>query len=119
MNKQLMFSLSIVCVMLGFSAYCFLQSKYSGRGLQVIHNIFKETMTFGQALQALKEGHRIRRKTERAGYTKIVILEGKSRKEKFGTYWAADGDRISDHCSFSIEDVSAVDWIVDSDLKGE
>jgi hypothetical protein len=119
MNKTFMAQITLICISLGFTGYWLLQSKYSGKGLQVIENIFKETMPFEQALQALKEGHRIRRKTQRTGYTKIVLIEGQNRKEKFGTYWATDGDRISDHCSFSIEDVSAVDWVIDSDLKGE
>ena len=79
----------------------------------MIKNVFKETTSFEQAIQALKEGNRIRRKSERKGFTKLVISEGKRQKEKFGTYWVSSGDDVSDYCSFSIEDVLATDWIID------
>ncbi len=72
----------------------------------------KDTLTFEQALQALKEGKRIRRKTERKGFTKIVVTESKNKTEKFGSYWAGD-TTTSDFCSLSMEDVLAADWIID------
>jgi hypothetical protein len=79
----------------------------------VIDKIFKETISFEKAIEALKEGKRIRRKSERKGYTKIIITEGKKQKEKFGTYWVSSNDDVSDYCSFSIDDVLAIDWIID------
>jgi hypothetical protein len=119
MNKTLTFKLLIICVPFVCTAYFFLQNKYPGKGLKVIENIFKEPMSFDTAVQALKEGHRIRRKTEKVGYTKVVIIEGTNRMEKFHTYWAFDGERLNDHCSFSIEDVFSTDWIIDDDSRGE
>ena len=79
----------------------------------MLDNIFKETISFEKAIEALKEGNRIRRKSERKGYTKIIITEGKKQKEKFGSYWASNSDDVSDYCSFSIEDVLSSDWIID------
>jgi hypothetical protein len=61
----------------------------------------------------LKEGSRIRRKSERKGCAKIVITSGKSRKEKFGSYWMSNNDDVSDCCSFSIEDVLAEELVRD------
>jgi hypothetical protein len=101
-----------MCASCGFAAWVYLQSKYPGRGLQVIENIFKKTLSFSDAIAALKEGRRIRRRTERKGYTKVIITAGKDKKEKFGTYRIGDDD-ISDYCSFSLEDVLANDWIID------
>ena len=81
----------------------------------MIHNIIKDTLSFEEAIQALKNGHRIRRKTEKNGYTKIVIMEGKNQKEKFGTYWTSAPERLSNNCSFEMADVTADDWIIDDD----
>ncbi len=92
--------------------YMCLKIKYPGKGLKVITNIFKEAMPFEQAIRVLKEGKRIRRKSERKGFTRMVVTDSKSRMEKFGTYWEGDTS-ISDHCTFSIEDVLATDWIID------
>jgi hypothetical protein len=89
-----------------------LQTKYPGKGLQPVKYIFKETISFDEAVRALIEGHRIKRKSERKGYTKVVIDDGKNQKIKYGTYWVSDDDLISDYCHFSIEDVIASDWII-------
>ena len=113
MKISLIFTLILVCTTWGFAGWAYLQSKYPGRGLQVIDNIFKETISFEEAITALKEGNRIRRKSERKGYTKVTITEAKKQKEKFGTYWVSSNDDVSDYCSFSIEDVLAMDWIID------
>ncbi len=78
----------------------------------MVQDIFKETTSFEEAIKALQEGKRVRRKTERKGFTRIVITESKNRVEKYGIYWVGDKD-ISDNCSFSIDDVLAKDWIVD------
>lgn len=102
-----------MCCMGTTVGYVYLQDKYPGKGLQMVENIFKEGMPFEKAIEALKEGNRIRRKSERKGHTKVIITEGKKQKEKFGTYWLHDSDKISDYCSFSIEDVLANDWLVD------
>jgi len=83
----------------------------------VITNLFKETLPFEDALKALKEGHRIRRKTERKGFTKIALIEGQKRQEKFGTYYVSNLNNISDYGSFTIEDVMAHDWIIDDEEK--
>ena len=107
-----------MCTTWGFIGWAYLQSRYPGRGLQVIENIFKKKISFEQAIAALKKGSRIRRKSERKGYAKIVITSGKSRKEKFGTYSVSDSDDVSDYCSFSIEDVLATDWIIDGEPMG-
>lgn len=98
----------------GFVGYLILKNKFPGRGLQVIKNIFKESVSFEEALKALKVGMRIRRKNERKGFTKVILLESNNKTEKYGTYWASDDKKnISEHCSFSIEDVLATDWIID------
>ena len=102
-----------MCLIAGFMVWSFLSVKYPGRGLKVIKNAFREPTSFEQAIQDLKRGNRIRRKTEGKGYTKLVIFEGKRQKEKFGTYWVRREDDISDYCTFSIEDVLASDWIID------
>lgn len=113
MKFPMVFSILFLCSTWSLAAFTYLQTKYPGRGLQVIENIFKEPISFEKAIEALKEGNRIRRKSERKGYTKVTITEGKKQKEKFGTYWVSDGDTVSDYCSFSIEDVIANDWILD------
>jgi len=115
MSNTLIVSIAVMSIPWGFIGYGILKSKYPGRGLQVIGNMFKESLSFEKALEALKDGHRIRRKSERQGYTKLVIVEGKKQKEKFGSYWVSDNDKVNDHCSFSIEDVLANDWIIDED----
>lgn len=106
-------SIAFAGVAWGGLGYLILKSKFPGRGLKVIENIFKETISFEEAIKALKEGKRIRRKSERKGYTKLVITDGKKQKEKFGSYWVSDEDDVSDHCSFSIDDALAMDWIID------
>lgn len=110
---RLMFSIVFMCSIGGITGFSYLQDKYPGRGLQVIENIFKEGVPFEQAIEALKEGNRIRRKSERRGYVKIILMEGKRQKEKFGTYWISDNEASSNYCTFSIEDVLATDWIID------
>jgi hypothetical protein len=112
MNYGLIISIALACLSWGFAGYACLQTKYPGSGLQVIENIFKDTMPFEKAINALQQGSRIRRKSERKGYTKVIIIEGKNRTEKFGTYWLSD-DKVSDYCSFSLEDVLSGDWIID------
>lgn len=114
MKLSIIFSIILMCSIWTFAAYAYLQTKYPGRGLQVVENIFKETISFEKAIEALKEGNRIRRKSERKGYTKVIITEGKNQKEKFGTYWVSDDEKIMDYCSFLIEDVIANDWIIDN-----
>lgn len=113
MKFRMIFSVLVMCTSVSFATYTYLQTKYPGEGLQVIENVFKETISFEKAIEALKEGHRIRRKPERSGYTKVIITEGKNQREKFGTYWVGNDGKILDHCSFSIDDVNASDWIID------
>lgn len=103
----------LASVSMGFLGYSILRSHFPGRGLKVVQNIFKQTISFEEALKVLKGGSRIRRKSERKGYTKLIITEGKKQRERFGTYWASSPDDISDYCSFTIGDVLATDWIVD------
>lgn len=103
----------VACVSLGSFAYCILMSKFPGKGLRLITNIFKETVPFEIAIKALKEGKRIRRKSKYRGYTKIVLTAGKSQCEKFGSYQADDHNDVDDYCSFSIEDVLANDWLIE------
>lgn len=110
---KLIFSIIFMCCAVTLAGYTYLQDKYPGRGLQVIENVFKEGMPFEKAMEALKEGNRIRRKSERQGYVKLVITDGKRRKEKFGSYWVNSDKDFMNHCSFSIEDVFATDWIID------
>lgn len=78
----------------------------------MIENIFKKKMPFNKAIEALVQGNRVRRKDARKGYAKMIIIEGKRQQETYGTYWASSDD-ISDHCSFSLDNVLATDWIID------
>lgn len=98
---------AVGCVILKF--------KFPGRGLKGILNIFKAPIPFGKAVRMLEEGKRIRRKSQRRGYTKIFIADGKNKKETYGTYYAGSKDdaEVSDYCSFSLEEVLAADWIID------
>ena len=115
MNNATLISIAYSSILWVCIGYMVLRSKYPGKGLNVISNLFKETLPFEKAVIALKEGNRIRRKPERKGYTKIAIVSGKSRQEKFGTYYVSDPAEVSDYCSFSIEDVMATDWIIDNE----
>ncbi len=103
--------MTVVCI--GSMVFVIVKNKFQKKGAEVIQKFSKQTISFEEALQSLKEGSRIRRKSERKGYTKLVIIEGKNRKEKFGTYWVSNPTDISDYCSFSIEDALAADWIID------
>ena len=112
-NQSLIIYLIFILIMLGFGGYSSLSSHYPGYGfINVIANVFKEPLSFDQAIQALKEGHRIRSKHAVSGYTKVVVIERNCRTEKFGTYLTRD-NKTWDHCTFSIEDVLATDWIID------
>lgn len=112
MNLGLVLSILFACTMLTWAAYSYLKIKYPGKGLQLIENIFKRTMPFNKAIEALQKGSRIRRKLDGKGYTKMTIVEGKHQQEKYGTYWMSDRS-LHDYCSFSIDDVLAQDWIID------
>lgn len=114
MKVSTMISVLLMCCTWSFAAYMWLKTKYPGGGLKLIENIFKETMSFEQAIKLLKGGRRIRRKLESKGYAKVIVTEGKNHQEKFGTYWVSTHDSVSDYCSFSMEDVVANDWIIDS-----
>jgi hypothetical protein len=104
----------LISTVWGFAGHMFMKSKYPGRGIQVYKNILKETCSFEKAIEALKEGKRIRRKSEMKGYTKLTIIEGKNQQEKYGSYWVSRSEKIEDYCTFSIEDVLATDWLVDN-----
>jgi hypothetical protein len=119
MKLSLVISILFMCSTWFLAAHMYLQTKCPGKGLKMIENFFKETISFEEAITALKEGNKIRRKSERKGYAKIVITSGKTRKEKFGTYWVSSSSDISDYCSFSIEDVIATDWIIDEEAVGD
>lgn len=110
---RLAFSIIFMCCTGVFVGFMHLQDKYPGRPLQMIKNVFIEGLSFEKAIEALQEGNRIRRKSERNGYVKVVITEGKRKKEKYGTYWVSSPEDISNYCSFSIEDVLATDWVID------
>ena len=114
MNLSLILSIFLMFSIWSFAGYAFIQIKYPGRGVKMIENIFKETISFEEAIKALKEGNRIRRKSERKGYTKVIVTEGKHKRERYGTYWVSDEDAILDYCSFSLEDVISNDWIIDN-----
>jgi hypothetical protein len=106
--------IAFLSISLGFVCYSILRNKFPGRGLKVIQNAFKQTISFEEALKAMKEGNRIRRKTESKGFIKFIITEGRNTTEKYGTYWAGNKDSdFSSRCCFSIEDVLATDWIID------
>lgn len=98
-----------------FLGYIVLKSWFPGRGFGVLRNIFKKTIRFQQAIQALQEGKRIRRKRERQGYTKLFILEGKKERETYARYYAHSKEEAKDisYGPFSIEDVLAKDWVID------
>lgn len=104
----------LICISFSFAVYALLQTKYPSRGSKLIGNALKETISFDEALNALSEGNRIRRKSERKGYTKMIISEGKRTKEQFGSYTVNNEEEISNYCFFSIEDVYAKDWIIDN-----
>ncbi len=115
-QQQALLIISIVFVIAtwGFVGYKMLQSKFSGRGTQVIKNMLKETLTFDEAIQALKDGKHIRRKTGWCGFTRILIIHGNTQTAKYGCYRANDPKRNTfDPYFFSIEDVLATDWIID------
>lgn len=105
------------CIFIGtaglFSGYMILKTKFPGKGLKVIANIFKETIPFETAIRALKEGKRIRRKSKHKGYTKVIISVGKTQTEKFRSYWVDDNKDVDDYCSFSMDDILADDWIIE------
>jgi hypothetical protein len=107
------YSWIFVGVSSAFLGYSFLKYNYPGRGLKVITNLFKETIPFEMAIKALKEGKRVRRKSKRRGYTKVVLTAGKFQSEKVGSYWVDDDKDVDDHCSFSMEDVLANDWLIE------
>lgn len=118
MNSASTFSIlaSAACVIFiwGLMGYTSLKDKFPGRGFKVIQNVFKETIPFEEAIKALQEGKRIRRKSECSGFTRIIITEGKNVTTKYGTYWVSSKDgKISDYCTFSMKDVLATDWIID------
>jgi hypothetical protein len=80
----------------------------------VVQSIFRNGISFEEAIQALQLGNRIRRKSERKGYAKFVVSDGKNKVEKFGRYWVDDKEiEANDYCSFCLEDVLAGDWIID------
>ncbi len=62
---------------------------------------------FSAAIEALRQGKRIRRASEKKGYAKLSGC-GSS----FLTYWV-DDDRTSAYCIFTIEDIFAEDWIIE------
>lgn len=98
--------------MLSLCVYTIIETKYPGKGLAPVKNMFKEKVSFDEAIKALMEGKRIKRQSERKGYAKIIIYDGKTQKTKFGTFWVHDEDSVADYCQFSIEDVTASDWIL-------
>lgn len=69
-------------------------------------DFLKKGYAFHDAIKALKEGKRIRRKSEKKGYTK-------TRGESFETYWVDDG-KTCRYCMFTLDDVFADDWMIDS-----
>jgi hypothetical protein len=80
----------------------------------MVQSIFRDIVSFEEAIQALQQGSRIRRKSERRGFAKFVITDGKSRKEMYGRFWIDDKKpEINDYCAFSLEDVLADDWVVE------
>jgi len=115
MNTKISLFILFICSMIGIAGYSTIQSEYHGSGLQPVRNLFKDTISFDDAIQALKEGQRIRRKKEIRGYTKIVICEGKTKKVKFGSCLVGTNNSLLDYCTFSIEDVLANDWIIDEE----
>jgi hypothetical protein len=71
-------------------------------------NFLCKKYNFSKALEALKEGKKIRRASEKKGYAKV---EGTSNR--FVTYWVGS-DKTSRYCIFTVEDVLAEDWIIES-----
>lgn len=111
---SMIISITFASLTWGVLGYTSLKSKFPGKGLKVIKNVFKKTTPFDEAINALQEGKRIRRKSSSKGFTRIIVTESKNVTEKYGTYWASyDEKSISEYCNFSIEDVLATDWIID------
>jgi len=118
-KETLIICLGFFLIMGGCIGYSALTLHYPGNGFtNVIANALKEPIPFDQAIQALKDGHRIRRKQQYTGYSKLVILEGTRQSEKFVTYFVRE-NKTWDHCSFTIDDVLATDWIIDDDMSSE
>lgn len=84
----------------------------------MVKNVFRDDVSFEEAVQALQQGNRIRRKSERRGFTKFVVTDGKNKKEVFGRFWIDDNEpAVNDYCAFSLEDVLANDWMVEMSNK--
>jgi hypothetical protein len=84
----------------------------------MVRNIFREAVSFEEAIQALQQGSRIRRKSERKGYTKFVITDGKNRIEKYGRFWIDEKKpEVNDYCVFELVDVLANDWVVEKNSE--
>ena len=63
--------------------------------------------TFSEAVEALKQGKRIRRASEKKGYVKLSGFDN-----YFLTYWEGE-DKTSTYCVFTLEDIFAQDWLID------
>jgi hypothetical protein len=68
-------------------------------------NLFFKTYSFNEAIKALKEGKKVRRKEGKKGYTAVG--------GRYVTYWL-DDRRIFEYCLFTLEDVFADDWIIET-----
>jgi hypothetical protein len=80
----------------------------------MVLSIFRDGVSFEEAIQALQQGSRIRRKSERKGYAKFIVTDGKNTKEKFGRFWIDETEpELNDYCMFCLEDVLANDWMVE------
>lgn len=80
----------------------------------MVLSIFRDGVSFEEAIQSLQQGNRIRRKSERKGYTKYVVTDGKNKVEKYGSFWISDQKPdVNDYCNFSLEDVLASDWVIE------
>lgn len=74
--------------------------------LKVFSHLFLKTHSFSEALEALKQGKKIRRKTERKGFFK-------SPEGNFKAFWVGEQTTTS-HCLLTFEDILADDWIIDT-----
>ena len=80
----------------------------------MVQSIFRDGVSFEEAIQALQQGSRIRRKSERKGYAKFIVFDGKNKSEKYGSFWTDEKmSKENDYCMFSVEDVLANDWKIE------
>jgi cell division protein YceG involved in septum cleavage len=106
----------VACCSLGVTTMFmlfWLRSEYPSKNWwSMVKVIFRDGMSFYDAIKELEKGRRIRRKKENRGYTRICMDDGKTQSIKYGSYYVRDGS-INNLCAFDMQDVLAHDWVVD------